>query len=60
MHRTLVKYVSHNVFEYTADCPDCESPIEAHNRLYVKHSNEAFAHNLATKRQRPEKLQTGS
>lgn len=53
-HRTLVNYVSHNVFEYIEDCPDYESSIEALNRLYVKPPNEIFArHLLATRRQNP-------
>lgn len=52
-HRTLVNYVSHNIYEYIEDCPDYEASIEALERLFIKPPNEIFArHLLATRRQK--------
>ncbi|XP_046841983.1 uncharacterized protein LOC124436099 [Xenia sp. Carnegie-2017] len=53
-HRTLINYVSHNVYDYIEDCQDFDSSIEALNNLYIKPPNEIFArHLLATRRQKP-------
>ena len=52
--RTLVNYVSHNVYDYIEDCADYDSAIETLTRLYIKTPNEIFArHLLATRRQKP-------
>ena len=50
--RTLINYVSHNIFEYVEDCPDYDVAIETLTRLYVKTPNVIFArHLLASRRQ---------
>ena len=53
-HRTLVNYVSHNVYEYIEGCEDYDSAIRILEQLFVKTPNEVFArHLLATRRQKP-------
>ena len=50
--RTLINYVSHNIFEYVEDCPDYDVAIETLTQLHVKTPNVIFArHLLASKRQ---------
>jgi hypothetical protein len=52
-YRTLINYVSHNVYEYIEDCADYESALEVLNQLFIKKPNEIFArHLLATRRQK--------
>ena len=52
-YRTLVNYVSHNVYEYIEDCKDYKSAICVLEQLFVKTPNEIFArHLLATRRQK--------
>ena len=52
-YRTLVNYVSHNVYEYIKDCKDYKSAISVLEQLFVKTPNEIFArHLLATRRQK--------
>ena len=41
--RTLVSYVSHNVYEYIEDCKDYKSAIRVLEQLFVKTPNEIFA-----------------
>ncbi|XP_046858614.1 uncharacterized protein LOC124452064 [Xenia sp. Carnegie-2017] len=50
-HRTLINYVSHNVYDYIEDCQDFDSSIEALNNLYMKPPNEIFARHLLATRQ---------
>ena len=53
-YRTLINYVSHNVYEYIEDCTDYNSALEVLNQLFIKKPNEIFArHLLATRRQNP-------
>jgi hypothetical protein len=53
-YRTLINYVSHNVYEYIEDCTDYNSALEVLNQLFIKKPNEIFArHLLATRRQKP-------
>ena len=53
-YRTLINYISHNVYEFIEDCSDYESSIETLNRLYVKPPNEISSrHLLATRCQKP-------
>ena len=52
-YRTLINYVSHNVYEYIEDCADYESALEVLNQLFIKKPNEIFArHLLATRWQK--------
>ena len=52
--RTLVNYVSHDVYDYIEDCADYDAAIETLTHLYIKTPNEIFArHLLATRRQKP-------
>ena len=52
--RTLVNYVSHDVYDYIEDCADYNAAIETLTHLYIKTPNEIFArHLLATRRQKP-------
>ena len=47
--RTLINYVSPNVYNYIEDCHNYESAVEIQHNLYVKAPNEVFAwHLLAT------------
>ena len=51
--RTLINYVSHNIYEYIEDCKDYDSAIEALQQLFLKTPNEIFArHLLATRQQK--------
>lgn len=51
-HRTLMNYVSHNV--YIEGCEDYDSAIQILEPLFVKMPNKVFArHLLATRRQKP-------
>ena len=51
--RTLVNYVSHNVYGYIEDCADYNAAIETLTQLYIKTPNEIFArHLLAIRRQK--------
>ncbi|XP_041364204.1 uncharacterized protein LOC121379622 [Gigantopelta aegis] len=51
-YRTLINYVSHNVYEYIEDCNDYDTAITTLTNLYIKPPNEIFArHLLATRRQ---------
>jgi hypothetical protein len=54
-YRTLIDYVSHNVYEYIEDCTDnYDSAFEVLNKLFIKKRNEIFARHLfATRQQRP-------
>ena len=50
--RSLVNFVSHNVFDYIEECTTYESAIEILKKVYVKAPNEIFArHQLATRKQ---------
>jgi hypothetical protein len=52
-YRTLVNYVSYNVYEYIEDCTSYETALEALKRVFIKTPNEIFTrHLLATKRQK--------
>ncbi|XP_041366947.1 uncharacterized protein LOC121381668 [Gigantopelta aegis] len=52
--RTLINYVSPNVYDYIEDCHNYESAVEILHNLYVKAPNEVFArHLLATRCQQP-------
>ena len=55
--RTLVNYVSHNVYDYTEDCTDYDAAIETLTQLYIKTPNEIFPRYLlrllAIRRQKP-------
>ena len=52
--RTLVNYVSHDVYDYIEDCADYDAAIETLTHLYIKTPNEIFArHLLSTRRQKP-------
>ena len=53
-YRTLVNYVSHNVYEYIEDCTDYNSALKVLEQLFIKMPNEIFTqHLLATRRQKP-------
>eukprot|EP00794_Sanderia_malayensis_P010294 gene10294-11355_t len=53
-YRTLINYVSHNVYEFIEDRADYDSTILALERVFVKTPSEIFArHLLATRRQKP-------
>jgi len=53
-YRTLINYVSHNVYEYIEECTSYESAIDVLEGVFVKTTNEIFArHLLATRRQKP-------
>ncbi|XP_048589516.1 uncharacterized protein LOC125573188 [Nematostella vectensis] len=52
-YRTLINYVSHNVYEYIEDCSTYDSAIQVLKQLFIKTPNEIFArHLLATRRQK--------
>ena len=52
--RTLVNYVSHNVYDYIEDGAYYDAAIETLTQLYIKTPNEISArHLLATRRQKP-------
>ena len=52
--RTLVNYVSHNVYDYIEECTDYDAAISILEKLHVKTPNEIFArHLLATRQQKP-------
>ncbi|XP_068240175.1 uncharacterized protein [Palaemon carinicauda] len=49
--RTLVNYVSPNVFEYIEECVDFDTAISTLKKLYVKAPNEIFTRHLLVTRQ---------
>ncbi|XP_064093858.1 uncharacterized protein LOC135206373 [Macrobrachium nipponense] len=51
--RTLVNYVSHNVYEYIEECANYDTAISTLEKLYVQAPNEIFTrHLLATRQQK--------
>ena len=48
--RTLVNYISHNVYGYIEDCADYDAAIVILTQLYIKTPNEIFARHLLANR----------
>ena len=52
--RSIVNFISAEVFDYVEECTTYDAVIEILERLYVKTPNKIFArHNLATRKQQP-------
>ena len=52
--RSIVNFISAEVFDYVEECETYDAVIETLDRLYVKTPNEIFArHDLATRKQQP-------
>ena len=52
--RSIVNFISAEVFDYVEECTTYDAVIETLERLYVKTPNRIFArHDLATRKQQP-------
>lgn len=52
--RSIVNFISAEVFDYVEECTTYDAVIETQERLYVKPPNKIFArHDLATRKQLP-------
>ena len=52
--RSIVNFISAEVFDYVEECTTYDAVIEILERLYVKTPNKIFArHDLATRKQQP-------
>ena len=52
--RSIVNFISAEIFDYVEECETYEAVIETLDRLYVKTPNKIFArHDLATRKQQP-------